>query len=250
MTRFVMLGQQRTGSNYLVSLLGTHPGVCAFGELFSSVNNMQLGDSLRNVIESNLLAVESLKALRDAAPEKFLEQILKLGQRGPNTAVGFKFFYEQANFEAGRRAWQWILQHREMRVIHLKRRNIFRMLASKRIANRDQVWLSEEPLDQPFEPVSLGIQDCEEFLERTLVNEREAEYALRLHATLPVYYEELCADAEMVMRGVLAFLHLPPAILTSNLIKQNPRPLSDLIANLEELRQHFARRHYDCFWDA
>lgn len=250
-TRFVLLGQQRVGSNFLLSMLGRHPDVLAFGEIFSSPKNLQWGsgtdDETRRLLPR---PDEALVARRNADPIGFLQTHVFGGIAEPYRAVGFKLFYEHCRDEATRRVWDWLRDSTDIKIIHLKRRNILRTLLSKRLANATAVWYATEK--DGYKPTSIALKekDCREFFERTLMAEREADWLLRRHACLPVYYEDLEEQPAATLCAAQVFLGVRPVPAESPLVKQQTLPLPVAIENFAELEKAFAGSHTRLFFEA
>jgi len=114
-TRFILLSRSRTGSNMLTSLLNSHPHVRAEGEI---LRRLQGRDS------TAILA------------EVFARQPRHI------RAKGFKFFYYHPIDGDTEKTWQMLLDMTDLRVIHLKRKNILRTILSRKIAEDQDVWLS------------------------------------------------------------------------------------------------------------
>ncbi len=69
------------------------------------------------------------------------------------------------------------------------------------------------------------------------------------HPMMTLWYAELADQQERGFDGVLAFLGVERAALTITLVRQNPEPLSELIANYDELRHAFDGGEYASFFD-
>ncbi len=115
--RFMVLTRSRTGSNMLISCLGSHPAIHAEGEIFQRLNGRT--------------SEEILDALFDDRPRRI-------------RAVGFKLFYYHPLDDPHADLWQILRAMRELHVIHLRRRNLLRTLVSRKIAGVRDVWSSLE----------------------------------------------------------------------------------------------------------
>ena len=67
------------------------------------------------------------------------------------------------------------------------------------------------------------------------------------HAVLDITYEELTADLDAGMARVQQFLGVPPKRLAISTVKQEVRPLSEVIANYGELRKAWAGTRWAAF---
>lgn len=254
-TRFIVLAQQRTGTNFLLSLLTSHPHAVAFGEIFSSPQHLQWGINLQDRYRRTLPDPDkALVAARQADPVGFLRQYVFGNETQDAHAVGFKIFYEHCRTGRDPEVWTWLEQQGDVAVVHLKRRNILRTLLSKRLANASGVWhcASTNETTTPMQPppaIDLMESDCREFFTRTLLNEREADWQFRHHRVLPVYYEDLAAEPEKVAAAVQGFLGLPLHPLRSTLSRQAAGGLRDQIANYDHLKKIFAADHTHRFFE-
>jgi len=251
-TRFIVLAQQRTGTNHLLSLLGSHSEVAAFGEVFASPRQIQFGMALAGQFRSQLPHPDekSLREAREADPVGFLQTHVFGTVTRAARAVGFKLFYDQCRTGREPEVWSWLEHRKDFAVIHLKRRNILRTLLSKRLANATGVW-HRTVAETPPEPVAIPLQesDCREFFARTLLHERAADFRFRSHRVLPLWYEDLEERPDSVSEAAQAFLGLPPQPTRSRLVKQAPAGLRAWIENYDELKKAFASEHAVVFFE-
>ena len=222
--RFVILAAPRTGSNWLCTLLDSHPQVLCHHELF---NPQGIHLSRRLCGRLDLGGTEA----RDRDPVALLERAWRahLGHQ----AVGFKL-----NLGQERRVFDHVLSDPAIRKVVLRRRNRVRTFVSEAIAERTGEWESypELPLrgDPPRVPVPAA--------ELRAHAERNAAYYAALERRLvaagkpwiEVAYERLGETAER--ERILAFLGVSRSPLTGATRRQHPQPLRDLIANFAELR--------------
>lgn len=130
----------------------------------------------------------------------------------------------------------------DLRVIHLKRRNILRTLVSREIADRTGVWAEQESRGRPTakKQISLSPSALRRGFEQTRRWERDFDRRFAQHALLTIFYEDLVEDPVATFRDVTRFLGIDmrePEIATQ---RQNPEPLHQLITNLEDLQDEFA----------
>ena len=114
---FVIVGRSRVGSNLLRGLLNGHPAVVAYGEIFRDVRNMDWDHTgyFQSPAAANGLQQD---------PVRFIDAQV-FGRYPRNTgAVGFKLFYYHARDGRAQGVWDYLVQRRDLRVLHLKRRNI------------------------------------------------------------------------------------------------------------------------------
>ncbi len=228
--RFVILAAPRTGSNWLCTLLDSHPAVLCHHEVFNPAG-IHLARSRRQQIDLGSVAA------RDRDRRGTLERLWRLSF-GCH-AVGFKVTREQpaAVFET-------VFADAGIRVLVLRRRHRLRTYLSERLAEETGRW--ESYLDHPGDraprtasglpPVAITATGLAAHAAR---NERYyAWLAERLraagHAVLTTTYEELPRLAEQ--RRILRFLGVDPGRrLVAGTSKQGPRALREAISNFDTL---------------
>ena len=224
--RFVILATPRTGSNWLCTLLDSHPDVLCHHEIFNpegvfharSCQPEQLG--LATVAE------------RDRDPEAVLRRIWRrpLGHR----AVGFKHNRGQSAAVLAR-----VLEDAAVRKIILRRDNRIRTFVSEELARRTGEWES-----YPGREIGSGTRRLEVTAGplRRHARENARHYADILQAlestgqrALELRYERLAAAEERARALRFLGVEHPQTPLHGATRKQHPEPLRALIANFEEL---------------
>lgn len=121
--RFMILSGARTGSTMLATALNSSPEIVCFREVFNrhlaAINYGVDGYDSRSAADI---------ASREQEPVAFLHTRIYGGHPEEIRAVGFKFLYRHA-FEFDHIA-QHLIDSREIRVLHLQRRNAIRSLVS------------------------------------------------------------------------------------------------------------------------
>ncbi len=135
-TRFVILSGARTGSTMLAQALNSSPDIICFRELFNLKTN-EIDYSVEGYDDRN---ADDL-ALRKGDPVRFLRERIFCQHPDSVKAVGFKFHY--VHFWAFPGLWEALTEDTDLRVLHLKRRNLLRMLLSRKIADITGVWQVE-----------------------------------------------------------------------------------------------------------
>jgi LPS sulfotransferase NodH len=232
--RFVVVGIARTGSTLLVNLLNAHSRVLAFGELFRSPETIGWDTAPFNTVRS-----AKLLALYRADPVVFIDEcIFRRWPRGCG-AVGFKLFYYHARQLPFSRVWEYLAANRDIRILHIKRRNILKQYYSLEQAHKTNVWDSSksDPDEQP--PLCLEIDACRRHFAWVRSLEDDCTQFFKAHDMKDVYYEDLAANSGREMKGVQDFLGLHHERLSVKVVRQRRRPLSDAIVNYAELKRAF-----------
>lgn len=225
--RFVVLAAPRTGSNWLCSMLGSHPDILCHHELFNPAG-IHAALSWRG----GAVDVESAlgtQAERDRAPLAFLARVWSRteGRR----AVGFKL-----NRGQNEAAFAAVLADRGVRKILLRRDNRLKTFVSERIAARTGLWESYPGSPQSDWQVRIRV-DLDEL--RRHIDENRAYYdsltaEIDGQDVLAVRYEDLVSSSE-AWRPVFGFLGVGAAELHAETRKQNATDLREIILNFDEV---------------
>ncbi len=226
-TRFVIVAAPRTGSNWLCTLLDSHPDVLCHREIFNP-EGLHTALSLPRPLALGTLAE------RDRDPAAVLRRVWAADCG--RAAVGFKL-----NRESTPTAFALALDDRGVRKLVLRRHNRVRTCVSEALAARSGVW--ESLRDGPLSPAHVTLR-----LEASALRahaERNRRYyesiTARLsqsgQAWLETRYERLHEPSEQAR--LLAFLGLAAGGVTLRgaTRRQNPRPLRALLLNYASLRE-------------
>ncbi|HWZ44527.1 MAG TPA: hypothetical protein VNW97_13715 [Candidatus Saccharimonadales bacterium] len=228
--RFVILNAARTGSNYLCTVLNSHPEILCHHEIFNphvvgvarhlQVNGFQLG-----TIEE-----------RERDPVTFLQHVWKTGLE--HTCVGFKLCWRQHEI-----AYRAVLDDTSVRKIVLKRRNRVKTFISLLRARETGEWvIYEDSAATPQNPKNPKIHVAHaELLDNIEFNEQyyaEIESILgrtgQKHLTL--FYEDLSSEAALA--GTLEFLEVSrpdPRLLQGCTRRLTTPSLKEIVSNFDEL---------------
>jgi len=226
--RFVIVAARRTGSNWLCTLIDSHPAILCHHELFNPA-----GVFYAQRLRDGALRPESV-AERDADPVGFLERIWR--QPGGHRCLGFKMTHGQAE-----PVLEHVLEDPAVRKIVLKRRNRVKTCVSEKVALKLDSWEVYDEADLPDRRPRVDL-DPRELREHAARNERFYE---RVDATLAdtgqtclrVDYEDLRRTEEHTR--LLRFLDAAPydAPLEPTSLKQNPVDLREVVRNFDELAE-------------
>jgi LPS sulfotransferase NodH len=238
---FVVLGRSRVGSNLLRGLLNAHPQVVAFGEVFRNASELDWD-------HIGYFQTSSTRALAEHDPVKFLES--RLLSRYPRTvrAVGFKLFYYHARDGAQAAVWPWLIERRDIPVIHLKRGNLLQTHVSRKRAAVTGKWVNTS--GQPDQAVTLRL-DYDEVLadfEQTRAWETECDRAFSGHRLLQVQYEQLSSDLPSEVGRLETFLGVESHLVHPATFRQASQPLSETVSNYQELKARFAGTPWTAFF--
>lgn len=233
--KFIILGTARTGSTLLRSLLNSHGEVIAFGELFRNLED--IGWDLMPYQEE-LQSVE-IKKLRLKYPVAFLKRAVFAQYPNNIRAVGFKIFYYQAQENSQKTLWTWLRKNQDLKVIHIKRRNYLKTLASLTKAHKTNKWYRANPEDCDNSPISLTYERCLEYFNWLQDTSIYHDELFERERKIDIYYEDLAGNFSSEMRKVQDFLYLSHEPLIPSTLKQSDQGLSEVISNYFELKLQF-----------
>ncbi|AFZ37812.1 sulfotransferase, putative [Stanieria cyanosphaera PCC 7437] len=242
--KFLILCRSRTGSNFLVSLLQSHPQIRAFGEVFTEEEHIYWGYPGYNS--------EQILQLRKNNPIEFLNKVVYRETFPLVSAVGFKLFYDQAKRGQQKNIWGYLQKMSDVKIIHLKRKNILEAHVSHKLAERNNQWiLLDNQKELMLEPIALDYDECLQAFEQTKIWETEYEqfFAKYKHPIQTIYYEELVSNTLLITRELQNFLEVNYWFLNTYTKKQNQVSLRDKIINYDELKDKFSKTIWSKFFE-
>jgi LPS sulfotransferase NodH len=259
MNKFILLGHHRCGSTLLAGSLHYHQNVNMFGEIFN--DNLQerrkaYSKGIIHCREEGPLSVTEHDYYESGDAAEFLERSIFFKRYAEPVAVGFKLFYNTCRDEPDMmKAWRYLVADKDLRVIHLYRRNLLESLLSLSIALITGQWhLPEgrEPERHPAgaEPIDLPIEYCEEYFKEIDELRQTTREEFRDHQILEITYEEdLSRSYQETYARVCNFIGVPREEAEVTLLKQAMRKPAEQINNYAELQRHFAKTRYAQFFE-
>ena len=207
--RFAIIGNARTGSNYLLDGLKSSSSIRMYHEIFAS-HNREVGQDFEKIL-STLYRHES-KSTR---------------------MVGFKAFYNHLTDEE----WKKLVALKDLKVIHLTRRNRLRTVISLEIAFKTGQWTKSGNASGPKEK-RLTLDPAKLLQRLEQIEEGEAATRARFgdRPILELVYEEMVRSPKETFATVGHFLgvgEINPG--TIKLKRQNPETVEHLILNYPEV---------------
>jgi LPS sulfotransferase NodH len=163
-------------------------------------------------------------------------------------AVGFKLFYYHAREGPQAGIWPWLLQRRDIRVIHLKRSNLLQTHVSRKRAALTGRWVNTS--GEPDRAVALRL-DYDEIVadfEQTRAWETECDRTFAGHPLLQIEYEQLASDFRAQARRLEDFLRVEPHGVEPSTFQQSTQPLAATVVNYHELKARFAGTPWIAFF--
>lgn len=240
-TRFIVLGRSRVGSNFLRGLLNSHSQIHVFGEIFQ--NKESIGWAMpgyrQSAKEMRLFLEQPVDFVEKKVFHQFPPQI---------AAVGFKIFYYHARDPQWAPLWQYLQQNEDLKVIHIKRRNILKTHLSRQRAIQTDNWVNTSGERKRSAPITLSYEECLQDFEQTRRWEEENDAFFAGHDRLEVIYEDLAADYAAEMKRVQHFLGVTHETPAPETYKQSRAPLSEAIANYQALQAQFSGTPWEAFF--
>jgi LPS sulfotransferase NodH len=235
--RFVIVCAERTGSSVLRGLLDSHPDCFVAGELFNA--RLMENDDLQGVPPAPSDEAD-LADLRRTDPVAFVTRAFEAMERRGDRAVGFKLMYGHADANVAVR--DYLASEPNIRIIHIKRRNLLRRYLSERRAHTD-VWAQEVDAHGSVPPpVRLQFVPSMGNFAYIELRQAEQEERFRGHRMLELFYKDLSSDPQAVGARAVTFLGLKPSDrLAVRFKKTGTDSLRDAITNYDELKASMLR---------
>lgn len=227
-TRFICVGNPRTGSTLLMRSLNNHSHIIGYGELTKNSDRYpapfhQFGHS------RGLYRDDPVGFLRTRVFRKYPAEI---------EAVGFKIFYHHAprGTQWGSAVWEYLLGDPTLKILHLKRHNLLKTFLSKQTASRSGEYIKYTN-GQERPPVHLDPDEMLAFFEKMRAGEAQYDDLLRGHPLIEVRYEDMTRNYAAEMQRIQEFLGVTTENIEQGTTKRPSRPLSSQIANYAELKE-------------
>jgi LPS sulfotransferase NodH len=242
--KFVIVGIARTGSTMLISQLNNHSQALAFGEIFRSPDSIGWDvPPFQSYQDRKLLTVYK------SDPIAFLERHVFRKWPSNYKAIGFKLFYYHARTSPQSAVWDYLAQQPEMRILHIKRRNVLSQYVSLQLAHKTDIWSSTRPVTQDPQCIQLDVAECQNHFAWVRSLEKECENFFKKHKVRCVYYEDLARDSPHEIEAVQKFLGLRYEVVSAHTVRQQTRPLSQVISNYAELRDACTGTEWENFFE-
>lgn len=225
--QFVILNAPRTGSNYLCTVLNSHPDILCHHEIF----NPHVVGVARH-LQGTEFRIGSIEE-RNADPIQFLERVWNLPMG--RSLVGFKLCWRQNDA-----VYRFLLREPAIRKIVLKRRNRVRTFVSLVLARHTAEWVIYDDASQPKPRPAIQI-DPQALLDMVAFNNdyySEIEGSLRDsgQAFQTLYYEDVISGGGVAK--ALDFLGVASGgdgPLRGQTWKLTNAPLPQIVLNFDEL---------------
>jgi hypothetical protein len=227
--KFVVISIPRSGSNMLVGMLGGHPEISCFSELFH----------LKHIFDSGLhrragLEMPSVEE-RNSDPIGFLDYMFRFGNFPRIKSVGFKIFpgHHDQMFNS-------MIQHDPIKKIVLIRENYLLNYVSLQSASKNNVYFisSGSRAEQEEPRFNIDFEEFTRYEEQQKAFFAQVQELLKQHAQsyYLLFYKDILDKTRQ--QALLEFLGVnpDPSLLKVRSEKQVKLPLEDKILNFNEIR--------------
>lgn len=220
--KFVVISDSRTGSTLLMHFLNSHPEIICLGEEF--------------------------KYLKESSCREIWNRIFHKRPKSVNW-VGFKLFYFHPSSGNDNEVWDFIEKDKEIVIIHLTRINILRSYVSKQVGLKTRMWTEniKKPnnITKDDKLIRLDFDGCKENFESVANYRDQTEQRFKTHKVIAMIYEDLAQSKQKTMDKVFQELGVADFKVSTNMKKQNPESLKELVVNYSEIKDRFKNTEWE-----
>ena len=237
--KFLLLGNARVGSTLLQSYLNRHPNIYCEGEIYNTDHLKIYGkaDELKQKMNNN-----PLQFLNTYGYPKHAKKI---------QFAGFKLFYSHFKTEKTKIIWDYLAENKDIKIIHIKRRNMLRNFVSLKIAAKTNEWRSfSKQSNTENKQITLSKEECVQEFEKQEYTISEMNSKFKNHKIIDVYYTDLTNNREETMNRIFKFLDTQKIRIEDTVLKkQNPESLDELVSNYQDLKNEFRDTKWEVFFE-
>jgi LPS sulfotransferase NodH len=225
--KFIIITSGRSGSELLVTLLNSHPGIMCDGELLMT---------------------------RRLSAERFIDGRAAMAKRAGKSAYGVKVLPPHIlDIQQIDHSTDWLrhLAAAGWTVIRLGRRNRLHQCISSVRANHTQ-WHVTTGEASPFAPMEIDVMQLIATMYVTDWVENQIDHLLEGVEHQSYWYEDDLENPDnqaATVAAICASLGLEPAPTSTDLVRVNPRQVRDMITNFDEVAAELRRNRYAAYAD-
>ena len=196
-------------------------------------------------MEEEYFDIELIKQ-RNTEPIEFIEKYVFKNYQKNYKAVGLKYFYDHDRHLKNKSSLiDYFIQNKDIKVIHMKRKNLLKTLYSYKRALNQKNWHNQEKNEFKTE---LSVNECEIYFNDIIKRQQQFDN-LFIDRVFQVNYENFITKTTKILVDIQTFLGVSNQI-QQNEIKQNiNKPLKQVILNHEELKNHFCTTIYSQYFN-
>lgn len=242
----IIIGTQRSGSNFLHYCLLSHPSIICEGEML--INGLV---KTPKIIEDFRWPAKIYRYVMAGAwnPIRILNQFLA---RDDAPVVAFKAMYNHLQSDKIKEFFQ---EHKEIRIIHLRRDNLLKQYVSKMLLGKkrgQKRWLPHSTQKLPPVTTHISPQAAITYMEHTQAQYQKFETLLSQHHKIELVYETMIDGQclrEEVSRAICDLFQIEYQKMCCDFVKVNPNSLQQMIENYDELAEALHGTPYERFLD-
>ena len=244
--KYIILTFPRTGSNHLVSYLRSHNQIISFAELFQRSQVWFNYDGYPRYNSETLISYRNKNVvdfLNNMIFRKFAQEI---------SAVGFKLFYDQpAHIPGGEIILNYLKNLKDLKIIHLKRKNVFRAYVSLKVALKTNEWVVYGKTNSklPNSEINPTYENCLFFFKFVKENMKFYESFFKDSHHLEIFYEDLVGNPKIALSKIQEFLNVEQFDLKSLCKKQASASLPSYVSNFFELKKMFSGTEFEQYFE-
>jgi LPS sulfotransferase NodH len=229
-------------------MLGTE--VLFYGELFHKDLDRRTAEAARETIGlgvSRKLPGGIMVCREDQDGAAYAAALFSAGSAGQVQAIGFKLFYHHGRDGANATVWDYVLNDRDLKIVHIQRKNWFAAVMSRVRAVQTGTWHATEP--PPVVPRYIPAAAFQKAFNDFSDSQREIQPILDSHSVLELEYEDIHQDFQHCMRRLCSFLgvgaEMSFALHTQKLSQLDPKVE---LVNYDEVEHYFRDTDYARFF--
>ncbi|MEP0984917.1 hypothetical protein [Ekhidna sp.] len=247
-TKFVLIHAPRSGSNFLMSKIQSHPNTATFSEIFNANDKSNEYQNFCHALALMDVTIERAISIRELNQSTFLNEVI-FKEDYPDfiEAVGFKITYE--DLFNNKDVMNYILENDSVKVIHLIRENLFDIYISFRRALLTKQWVIHRwtsPNLSDELSFHVDVKQCEIFFTNL---EQMRSHVQELYKNKNTLELEYCDLVEGIWEPDLQnHLRLSKADLAANVSKNQKINHSLVIENYQEVQNYFKNSQWSTFF--
>ena len=237
----IIITSQRSGSNFLRHCLQSHPQIMCDGELM-------IGGPIKppRIIEQWRMPTKIYRWLRAGAwnPVRILENFRN---RNDAPVVVFKAMYNQLSSP---KVHEYLREHTDIRIIHLRRGNLLKQSVSKTLMGKKRDGRWQPHSTSKVRTVATHVLPQAAIREMQFVQRQfdAYEHLLSNHKKIELVYEDMINGqclTDAATHAICELLELEPAPMCCDFVKVNPNKLELMVENYQELASALAGTEFE-----
>ena len=236
MTPFIVTCAARTGSTYLRYLLDSHSDIECFGEVFQKKKRVVKLPFFKNHITLSDRYKTLSKKFNSMPLPDFIDKVLYANSQSV-AAIGLKIKTDELYDSKFQCIKEYFLNKKNLKIIHLRRKNILEQYISKEILKRNRIKnIKFDPTSEAsFASFVVNESHLHHFVIDVIEREDKVVRDFNDRPIFSIWYEDIVNPDSDCLISMQKFLSLEPKELSSPTLKI-VRDYRSLILNFDELK--------------